>query len=61
MRRSLTPWLVFTLVSVLGGIIYRYLADDPNEGTVANYARSAHGTGLALRACVRTPWPVPAR
>jgi hypothetical protein len=49
MRRSLAPWFVFALIGLLGGITYRYLADDPSEGTIANYMRSAvHGVGLAL-------------
>jgi len=48
-RRSLAPWLVFAIVGLIGGITYRYLADDPNQGTVGNYVRSAvHGMGLAL-------------
>jgi hypothetical protein len=49
MQRSLVPSFVFALIGLLGGIIYRYLADDPNEGTLANYMRSAvHRAGLAL-------------
>src|SRR5262249_39203301 len=48
-RRSLAPWLVFAIVGLIGGITYRYFADDPNQGTVGNYVRSAiHGMGLAL-------------
>jgi adenylate cyclase len=47
--RSMTPWLVFAMVGMLGGVLYRYFADDPSEATLANYVRSAvHGTGLAL-------------
>ena len=49
MRRFLAPWLFFGMVGLLGGVFYRYLADDPVSGTMANYVRSAvHGTGLAL-------------
>jgi hypothetical protein len=49
MRRFLAPWFFFGMIGLLGGIFYRYLADDPVAGTMANYVRSAvHGMGLAL-------------
>src|SRR5258708_6705731 len=49
MRRSLAPWVVLAVVGLLGGVAYRYFADDPAGGTLANYLRSSfHGMGLAL-------------
>jgi class 3 adenylate cyclase len=49
MRRSLTSWIVLAVFGLLAGWAYRYFADDPNEGTVANYLRSGiHGMGLGL-------------
>jgi len=41
--------VVLAVVGLLGGVAYRYFADDPAGGTLANYLRSSfHGMGLAL-------------
>lgn len=49
MRRLVTPLIVIALGGMLVGFIYRYLADDPTEATIGNYARSGiHGMGTAL-------------
>jgi hypothetical protein len=49
MRRSVTPCIALAVIGLLAGCIYRYFADDPNDGTAANYLRSGiHGMGLAL-------------
>jgi adenylate cyclase len=37
------------VIGILGGLTYRYFADDPGENTLANYLRSSvHGMGLAF-------------
>jgi hypothetical protein len=49
MRRLLAPTNVLAGIGLVAGGIYRYLADDPGEATLANYLRSSlHGMGLAL-------------
>ena len=49
MRRSLTPWIVLSVVGLLGGYAFRYFVNPPDEATFANYLRSSvHGMGLAL-------------
>jgi hypothetical protein len=54
MRRLLAPSIALTIMGLAAGLAYRYLVDDPSEGSTANYLRSgAHGAGLAL-----TGWAV---
>jgi class 3 adenylate cyclase len=49
MRRSVAPWIVLAVFGLLLGCAYRYFANDPGEGTLANYLRSGlHGVGLTL-------------
>jgi hypothetical protein len=44
MRRTLAPTIVLAGIGLLAGGIYRYVADDPGEATLANYIRSSlHG------------------
>jgi class 3 adenylate cyclase len=48
-RRVLAPSIAAAMLGFTAGLAYRYLADDPSEGSAANYVRSGlHGTGLAL-------------
>lgn len=49
MRRSVTPLIVVAMAGLLGGCAFRYLADHPDEASLANYLRSgSHGMGVAL-------------
>ena len=49
MRRLVAPSIALAVVGFAAGLAYRYLADDPSEGSAANYLRSGlHGMGLAL-------------
>ncbi|MCU1376747.1 MAG: adenylate/guanylate cyclase protein [Actinomycetia bacterium] len=49
MRRSVTPLVVVAMAGLLGGCAFRYLADQADETTLANYLRSGtHGMGVAL-------------
>ncbi len=49
MRRALTPWIVLAVFGLIAGGAYRYFANDPSEGTLANYLRSSlHGMGVTL-------------
>src|SRR5258705_7837140 len=51
MRRALTPWIVLAVFGLIAGGAYRYFANDPSEGTLANYLRSSlHGMGVTLSA-----------
>lgn len=48
MRRLVAPLIVVAIVGLAMGAIYRYLWDDPNEASVANYLRSGvHGMLVA--------------
>jgi class 3 adenylate cyclase len=48
-RRLLAPSIAVSMLGFAAGLAYRYLADDPSQGSAANYLRSGlHGTGLAL-------------
>ena len=48
MRRLSTPTIIVAITGLAFGLAYRYLADNPSEGTIANYARSGlHGMGIA--------------
>ncbi len=48
MRRLFTPSILVAILGVALGFAYRYVADDPGEGSVANYLRSGvHGLVLA--------------
>ena len=48
MQRSIEIFVVATF-GLLAGIAYRYLADNPLEGTIPNYLRSGlHGMGVAV-------------
>lgn len=49
MRRSVTPLIIVAVAGLLGGCAFRYLADQLDEASLANYLRSGiHGLGLAL-------------
>jgi adenylate cyclase len=44
MRRLVTPLIVVAITGFAMGVVYRYLWDDPNEASIANYFRSGvHG------------------
>jgi adenylate cyclase len=48
MRRLSTPTITIALIGFTFGILYRYLADDPNQSNIPNYLRSGlHGVGVA--------------
>ena len=48
MRRLVTPLIVVAVAGFAMGAVYRYLWDDPNEASVANYLRSGvHGMLVA--------------
>ena len=48
MRRLVAPLIVVAVVGFATGAVYRYLWDDPNEASVANYLRSGvHGMVVA--------------
>ena len=48
MRRWLAPWIGVAIFGVVFGVTYRYFVDDPSDGSLANYLRSAvHGTAVA--------------
>ena len=47
-RRLVTPLIVVAVVGFAMGAVYRYLWDDPNEASIANYLRSGvHGMLVA--------------
>jgi class 3 adenylate cyclase len=49
MRRLVTPTAVLAVFGLLAGFAFRYVFNDPDEASVANYLRSGfHGVGLAL-------------
>jgi class 3 adenylate cyclase len=51
MRRLVAPLIVVAVVGFTMGAVYRYLWDDPNEASVANYLRSGvHGMVVAASA-----------
>jgi adenylate cyclase len=48
MRRLSTPTIIIAIAGLTFGLAYRYLADNPSEGSIANYVRSGvHGIGIA--------------
>jgi adenylate cyclase len=48
MRRLSTPTIIVAIAGLTFGLAYRYLADNPSEGSIANYVRSGlHGIGIA--------------
>ena len=48
MRRLSTPTILIVITGLALGLAYRYLADNPSEGSIANYVRSGlHGIGIA--------------
>jgi class 3 adenylate cyclase len=48
MRRLSTPTIIIAITGLAFGLAYRYLADNPSEGSIANYVRSGlHGIGIA--------------
>jgi adenylate cyclase len=52
MRRLVTPLIVVAVVGFAMGAVYRYLWDDPNEASIANYLRSGvHGMLVAASGC----------
>jgi class 3 adenylate cyclase len=54
MRRYLVPTIVLAAIGLSLGCLFRYIFNQADEGSVANYMRSGlHGTGLAL-----TGWAV---
>jgi class 3 adenylate cyclase len=54
MRRAITPTIFVVIFGLLFGMVLRYLLDNSDEATVANYARSGlHGMAVAL-----TGWAV---
>jgi adenylate cyclase len=49
MRRVVSPLIVVAVVGATAAVVYRYLWDDPNEASVANYLRSGlHGMAVAV-------------
>jgi hypothetical protein len=60
MRRLSTPTITIALIGFTFGILYRYLADDPNQSNIPNYLRSGlHGSeslrpgGLSISSSIR--------
>ena len=48
MRRLSTPTIMIVITGLSVGLAYRYLADNPSEGSILNYVRSGlHGIGIA--------------
>jgi hypothetical protein len=48
MRRPSTPTIMIVMTGLAVGLAYRYLADNPSEGSILNYVRSGlHGIGIA--------------
>jgi hypothetical protein len=49
-RRLLAPSIAVSMLGFAAGLAYRYLADDPSQGSAANYLRSGlHGTGARAK------------
>ena len=48
MRRLSTPTIIIAVIGLTCGLAYRYLVDNPSEGSIVNYVRSGlHGIGIA--------------
>jgi hypothetical protein len=50
MRRLVTPLIVVAVVGFAMGAVYRYLWDDPNEASIANYLRIERASRAATAA-----------
>jgi class 3 adenylate cyclase len=48
MRRLSTPTIIIAIIGLTCGLAFRYLVDNPTEGSIVNYVRSGlHGIGIS--------------